>query len=105
MKSIIEALFNGGVSPIDSFCPALESYQKKWKEALARDDDFFKKLPPELQEEFERLMDEHFSLLPLEMSEIYAQGFKLGARLSCEIFSSDDGLGLVSSGTSSGALS
>lgn len=94
MKSIVEALFNGELAPLDTLYPALENYRQMQEKSVTDDNGFLKKLPPELQEEFERLMDEHFSLIPLEMSEIYTRGFKLGARLMCEVFSSDDDLGL-----------
>lgn len=90
MKSVIEELFNGNVRPIKEFQPILESYKLKWEKTMKKDNTFIGKLDEDLRREFEQLMDDHFDLIPLEMSEVYTMGFKMGARLTCEVFSDEN---------------
>lgn len=84
MKSILSQLYEGEIAPMENFQPTLEKYQKKWQESLAHDSKFVDKLDESMRKEFEILMDEHFDLFPLEMSQVFADGFKLGVRMMCE---------------------
>lgn len=43
-----------------------------------------KKLDEPLRVEFEQLMDDHFDMIPLEMSNIFAERFRIGARIMME---------------------
>ena len=51
---------------------------------MKSENSFVKKLDEPLREEFEQLMDDHFDLIPLEMSDVFAEGFRIGARMMVE---------------------
>ena len=43
----------------------------------------------EQKKQLEVLMDDYLNLFPIEMSQEYSNGFKLGLQLMCEVFSED----------------
>ena len=44
-----------------------------------------KQLDEGLAQEFDQLLDQQFEVVPLEISEMFIDGFRLGARLMMEI--------------------
>ena len=55
-------------------------------------EDFIQQLEgvsPALKEKFVEIMDEQVSSIPLEASEIFISGFRLGVRIMAEVFSGD----------------
>lgn len=49
-------------------------------------DDFINKIGSPLDEDFVRIMDEHLDTLPFELSEMFIDGFRLGAKIMIEVF-------------------
>lgn len=47
---------------------------------------FRSKLPDDMKDEFESLMDSHLDLLPLELEQNFIDGFRIGARMMAEVF-------------------
>lgn len=48
--------------------------------------DFIERLGSPLDKEFENIMDEQLDALPLEFSQMFIDGFRLGAKLIIEIY-------------------
>ena len=44
------------------------------------------KLEPPLDERFIKIMDEQLDVIPFEFSEMFIDGFKLGAKMMAEVF-------------------
>ena len=44
------------------------------------------KLEPPLDKRFVKIMDEQLDVIPFEFSEMFIDGFKLGARMMAEVF-------------------
>lgn len=86
MESLLQNLYEGKLAPIEQFEPILKEYKKKWEESLSHDDCFCKKLDPAQQIEFEKLIDEHHNLFPLELSQVFIDGFRLDAQLALVTF-------------------
>lgn len=86
MKSVLEQMYHGDLYPYSKFKTTIEEFQKDRDKAFHSYTTFLEKLPPELQEEFEQLMDEHIHLLPQEMEQNFIDGFKIGARLMAEVY-------------------
>lgn len=84
MKSILLELFQGEIAPLDRYKVTLKEYREQWENTMKFENSFVKKLDGPLRAEFEKLMDDHFDLFPLEMSDIFAEGFRIGARLMLE---------------------
>lgn len=84
MKSILLELFQGEIAPLDRYQIILKEYREQWDNAMKSENSFVKKLDEPLREEFEQLMDDHFDLIPLEMSDVFAKGFRIGARMMVE---------------------
>ena len=63
---------------------SLKEYKEQWENTMKSENSFVKKLDEPLREEFEKLMDDHFDLTPLEMSDVFAEGFRIGARMMVE---------------------
>lgn len=86
MKSVLKQLYDGEIAPMEQFRPTLNEYRRMWEESLENDKSFLKKLDEPMRKEFETLMEEHFNLIPIEMAQVYTDGFKLGVRMMCESF-------------------
>lgn len=84
MKSILLELFQGEIAPLDRYKVLLKEYKEQWENTMKSENSFVKKLDEPLREEFEQLMDDHFDLISLEMSDVFAEGFRIGARMMVE---------------------
>lgn len=90
MNSILKQLYDGDISPAEQFRPYLEEYTAKVDKIRKAESVFTEKLTKQQEEEYDKLMDEHSRLMPLEMSQVYVDGFKTGARIMCEVFSKNE---------------
>lgn len=84
LKSILLELFQGEIAPLDRYKVILKEYKEQWENTMKSENSFVKKLDEPLREEFEKLMDDHFDLIPLEMSDVFAEGFRISARMMVE---------------------
>ena len=58
-------------------------------------EDFIKtlsKLEPPLDKQFIKILDEQLDVIPYEFSEMFTDGFRLGARVMIDIFQGDLGV-------------
>lgn len=89
MNSVLKALYDGKIFPAEQYWPKSEEYKKIQQEHYKHYDDFsktLKRLDPSLDKQFFDIMDEQLDVLPSEFSEMFIDGFCLGARLMIEIF-------------------
>lgn len=86
LKSILLELFQGEIAPLDRHEAILKEYREQREKIIKYENSFVKKLDGPFRAEFEQLMDEHFNLIPLEMSDVFAEGFRIGARMMLESF-------------------
>ncbi|MFR3753103.1 MAG: DUF6809 family protein [Enterocloster sp.] len=84
MKSILLELFQGEIAPLDRYKVILKEYKEQWESTMKSGKQFREEAGRTLREEFEKLMDDHFDLIPLEMSDVFAEGFRIGARMMVE---------------------
>lgn len=89
MNSILKQLYDGDIAPAEQFRPCLEEYAAKWDKIRKAESVFTEKLTKQQEQEYDKLMDAHSRLMPLEMSQAYVNGFKMGARIMCEVFSKE----------------
>lgn len=90
MQTILEQLYNGEIYPAEQYFPKSEEYQKIHKEHYEHYESFIEslsKLNPPLDKEFIKIMDEQLAVVPYEFSEMFIDGFRLGARILAEVFS------------------
>lgn len=85
MDTILMQLYLGKICPVNQYTPILEEYKELRKKQFAHYESFVKKLESPLDEEFLRIMDEQMDTLPYEFSEMFIEGFRLGARMMLEI--------------------
>lgn len=90
MKSILQQLYDGEIAPGDQFKPYLKEYRENWEQIGTTVIEFTKKLTKEQETEFNDLMNKHLSFMPVEMAQVFSDGFKLGVRIMCEVFSTED---------------
>ena len=91
MKSLLLQLYDGEVFPAEQYTPKTEEYRKLRQEHYKHYEDFVKQLKvlePPLDKRFVEIMDEQLYTLPLEMSEMFIDGFHLGIRM-IEIYQKD----------------
>ena len=86
MKSILQQLYDGEIAPSEQFKPYLEEYNEKWNKICKAESAFIEKLTEQQEKEFDNLMEEHVLLMPLELAQVFTDGFKLGAQIMCEVF-------------------
>ncbi len=92
MKSIISALYNGQILPYEQDFPKTEECRRIHAEHYRHYCDFAEQLAaltPPLDRRFLQIMDEQLDALPLDFSETFADGFRLGARIMIDVFQSD----------------
>lgn len=86
MDKILQDLYNGEIYPAEQYLPLLDEYKILRKKQYTHYEDFIKKIGSPLDKEFEQIMDEQLDTLPLELSEMFIDGFRLGARMMIEVF-------------------
>ena len=86
MKSSIGELYYGNLYPFLTYKPALEETARLFKAAGGRYDRFRARLPEEMREPFDALLDDKSAMLLSEMEESFIDGFRIGARLMLEVF-------------------
>lgn len=89
MKNILEQLYNGEIFPAEQYAPKGEEYRKIHQGHYNHYEDFIEllsKLEPPLDKRFIKIMDEQLDVIPFEFSEMFIDGFKLGAKMMAEVF-------------------
>ena len=69
--------------------PRGEEYRKIHQGHYHHYEDFIEvlaKLEPPLDKRFVKIMDEQLDVIPFEFSEMFIDGFKLGAKMMAEVF-------------------
>ena len=90
MSKILEDLYEGRVYPSEQYQPITEHYKHLRKEQQKHYDDFKKKIDSSLIEEFDDIIDEQCNAIPIELSEMFIYGFRLGAKMMMEILQEND---------------
>lgn len=89
MKSILEMLYDGEISPAEQYAPRGEEYKKIYQRQYHHYEDFIevlRKLEPPLDKRFMEIMDEQLDVMPYHFSEMFIDGFRLGAKIMAEVF-------------------
>ncbi len=89
MKNVLEQLYNGEIFPAEQYTPKSEEYRKIHQRHYSHYEDFMAllgKLDPPLEKRFIEIMDEQLDEIPYEFSEMFIDGFKLGAKIMAEVF-------------------
>lgn len=89
VKNVLEQLYNGEIFPTEQYAPKCEEYRKIHQGHYHHYEDFIvvlAKLEPPLDKRFVKIMDEQLDVIPFEFSEMFIDGFKLGAKMMAEVF-------------------
>lgn len=89
MKSILEQLYDGEIFPAEQYSPKEKEYRKIYREHYSHYEDFIEilsKLNPPLDKRFIEIMDEQMDEIPYYFSEMFIDGFRLGAKVMAEVF-------------------
>ena len=89
MKSILQQLYDGEIYPAEQFLPLEKEYRKIYQQHYRDYDDFIEtlsKLEPPLDKRFIEIMENQLAKVPHEFSELFINGFRLGAKMMAEVF-------------------
>ncbi len=92
MKSVLMELYDGRVYPAEQFFPRSKEHKALLDRYCWHADEFTEKLSrlsPPLDEEFTAVMNEYMDVTSDDLAEMFADGFRLGARLMIEVFQSE----------------
>lgn len=92
MKSVLMELYDGRVYPAEQFFPRSKEHKARLDRYCRHADEFTEKLSrlsPPLDEEFTAVMNEYMDVTSDDLAEMFADGFRLGARLMIEVFQSE----------------
>ena len=95
MKSILSELYEGKIFPAEQYSPRSEEYRQIHQSHYKHYENFIEtlsKLEPPLDKQFIKIMDEQLDVIPYEFSEMFIDGFRLGARIMIDIFQGDLGI-------------
>lgn len=90
MDKILRALYRGEIYPAEQYRPTTKDYKVAYQEYNKRYDDFIAKIGSPFDKEFERIMEEYRNTFSMELSKMFIEGFRLGAKLVIEIFSDEN---------------
>lgn len=85
----MQQLYDGKIFPAEQYRPLLEEYRELRQEHYKHYEDFIselKRLDKGLSKRFIDIMDEQFNTFPYDTSNMFIDGFRLGARMMIEIF-------------------
>lgn len=88
MKSILQQLYDGELYPGEQLCSQLEEYREKRGQYSSHYENFMEQLSslnPQLGEQFSQIIEEQMELIPYEGSELFINGFRMGAKMMLEI--------------------
>lgn len=86
MDKTLRALYEGEIFPAEQYLPKIEEYKILHEKQYKHYADFVEKLSSPLDKEFEQIMDEQLDTVPLELYQMFVDGFRLGARMIIEVF-------------------
>ena len=92
MKSLLSQLYEGELMPVEMYVNKGQEFLEKRREHYNHYDNFIHKLSlldPPLDKEFIQIMDEQLDTVPIDFSETFIHGFKMGSRMMVEIFQED----------------
>ena len=79
MEKMLEQLYKGELYPYSKFQTTIEDLKVNRDKAFKSYSVFIEKLPDELKDEFDELIDSHLDLLPLELEQILLMAFVLAS--------------------------
>lgn len=89
MKSILQALYDGKLYPAEQYAPKSKEYQTISHEYSRHCHDFsdaLAELDPPMANQFEKILEEQNETMSYELSEMFIDGFRLGARIMIDVF-------------------
>lgn len=86
MEKMLEQLYKGELYPYSKFQTTIEDFKVNRDKAFKSYSIFIEKLPDELKDEFDELIDSHLDLLPLELEQNFIDGFRIGVRMMTEVY-------------------
>lgn len=89
MKSILEQLYYGNISPWEDIYPKNPEYRTLWKKACEKEDYLAEKLPAEEAANFTEYQDIVRKAYCMEVCESFSYGFRLGMSLLWEVVSAE----------------
>ena len=92
MKSILSQLYDGELAPAEHYHSQIAACKKLHEKYYAQYNDLIqrlKELDPPLDKTFARIIDGQFDIIPMEMAEIFSDGFCLGAKMMIKIYQKD----------------
>ncbi len=92
MSDLLSALYAGELYPAEQYMPRIEAYRKLYREHLRQHEAFaetLRRLDPPLDQQFTEILERQLDEVPLEIEDVFIQGFRLGAKLIIEIFQDD----------------
>lgn len=86
MESVLAKLFNGEICPFEQLAPAYEVYKQSMKSLWETQEEFSSGLTEVQNRMFEEIMDKFMETSPMEETQSFINGFKLGAQIIFEVF-------------------
>lgn len=92
MNTLLQQIYNGNLCPPKHSKPKTKAYEFMEQKHMLHYKKFMKKLKkanPALVEQFMEILDEQATENLFEFSQIFIDGFKMGAKMMIEIFETD----------------
>ena len=85
MNSVLDELYHGNLCPEEQYVPQMEEYKAKQAANFRHYEDFLAQLDDPLRKRFVEILDEQYECIPYDTSQMFINGFRLGARLMLEV--------------------
>lgn len=90
MDFTLQQLFDGEIFPAEQYYPKIEKIKKIREEHNNNNQEFLKELNslnPALVDKFHNILEDQMDTAPFECFQMFADGFRLGAKIVIEVFS------------------
>ena len=90
MKSVINELYNGEISPVETETPRDEKYRCTVNRVGQEIEELEELLTKEQYKKLEHMMDMNAEIFNMENRAVFAEGLRLGILLMVEIYRMDE---------------
>ncbi len=84
METVLEDLYNGRLIPFEQ--ERSKRFEEARRQLHQKEEAFSQQLDEDLVDGLHELLAEYTRLLSIDMEEDFVNGFKLGARIMCQVF-------------------
>ncbi|WP_290771437.1 DUF6809 family protein [Anaerofustis sp.] len=86
MNNLLIDLYEGNINPSEYIDTIIDEYEVELREKTILEEKFCSKLDENMQNEFYNILERWIKVYPMELRNSFIEGYKLGCRMTNEIY-------------------